>query len=315
MNTATYLARTAQPERIEVRYVSAMGTDKLSSRMIERWREDGINTDWVLLAENRQPGLYLVQLDAEGERTFLYWRDQSAARYLLRHPDYPQVLAGLQDMDMVYLSGISLAILPEEDRFLLLQQLADLAAKGVEIAFDSNYRASLWESLAHTRDIYTRLMPLVSLALVTFEDDQAVWQDADENATITRLRQNGVKNIVVKSGKRGAVFSNDKGVYCHVPTTPVAHVVDTSAAGDSFNAGFLNGYLQGKDWETCCRQGNQLAGVVIRHRAPLSTERQPLLFGMRSAESSVKSRPSEITPVSDGLIYLKLLKGAFQTVS
>lgn len=269
LNTATYLARVTPKSAVEIYYVSVLGADKLSRGMRSRWQADGINTDWVLCDEKRQPGLYLIQLDSRGERTFLYWRNQSAARYLLQHNDYPKILAELRNTNMVYLSGISFAILPENDRTLLISHLAELSRQGVEIAFDSNYRPALWESPAKTREIYTALLPFVSVALVTFDDERAVWQDTDEQATIRRLKQAGVKNVVVKSGRRGALFSSAEGIERQVPAVPVENTADTTSAGDAFNAGFLNGYLQGKDLTACCRQGNQLAAVVIQHKGAI----------------------------------------------
>ncbi|MGR6980584.1 sugar kinase [Testudinibacter sp. P27/CKL/0425] len=269
LNTATYLARTTPKSAVEIYYVSAMGSDKLSLGMMAHWQADGINTELVLRDETRQPGLYLIQLDAQGERTFLYWRNQSAARYLLQHNDYPRVLQQLKNMDMIYLSGISLAILPDSDRILLLKQLAELAKSGVEIAFDSNYRPALWESRQKTQEIYTALLPIVSVALVTFDDEQAIWADADEQATIKRLKQAGVSNVIVKSGKNGAIFNSIENIERRVTTIPVENVVDTTSAGDAFNAGFLNEYLRNKPLDICCRQGNQVAGVVIQHKGAI----------------------------------------------
>jgi len=269
LNTATYLARVTPKSAVQTYYISALGTDKLSQGMIERWQQDGIQTDYVLRDEKRSAGLYLILLDAQGERTFLYWRNQSAARYLLQQRAYPAVFEQLKTMDMIYLSGISLAILPDSDRTLLINQLRELAGRGVEIAFDSNYRPALWESVEKTREIYTELLPLVSLALVTFDDEQALWQDENEQATITRFAQAGVKTIVVKAGKCGAIFKHFNEVEQTVPTTPVENVVDTTSAGDAFNAGFLSGYLQNKPLEVCCQQGNQLAGIVIQHKGAI----------------------------------------------
>lgn len=268
LNTATYLARISSSNEIEVRYLSALGTDKLSQGMLEAWQADNINTDLVLRDENRQPGLYLIQLDKQGERTFLYWRNQSAARYLLQHPDYPKALSALQEIDMVYLSGISLAILPSEDRLTLINQLAELKKQGVKIAFDSNYRPKLWESEQSAQKNYANLLKLVDLALVTFDDEHLLWDDSDEQATLTRLAQYGIETIVVKQGSQGATVQVN-GEQTFVPTIPVENVVDTTSAGDSFNAGFLNGYLLGKDLTTCCQQGNQLAGIVIQHKGAI----------------------------------------------
>ncbi|AHG76672.1 sugar kinase [Mannheimia varigena] len=268
LNTATYLARVTSPEQIEVRYISALGTDKLSQGMLEAWQADNINTDFVLLDEHRQPGLYLIQLDKFGERTFLYWRNQSAARYLLQHSDYPKVLSALSCVNMIYLSGISLAILPENDRTLLIEQLRELKKQGVKIAFDSNYRPKLWESTETAQQHYANLLALVDLALVTFDDEHLLWGDEDEQATLARLAQYGIETIVVKQGSQGATVQHN-GEQIFVPTVPVENVVDTTSAGDSFNAGFLNGYLLGKDLTTCCQQGNTVAGIVIQHKGAI----------------------------------------------
>ena len=268
LNTATYVARVSSPEQIEVYYVSALGTDKLSQGMLTYWQADGIRTDWVLRDENRSAGLYLIQLDKQGERTFLYWRNQSAARYLLQHPDYPAVFEQLKSVDAIYLSGISLAILPEHDRTQLIEQLHELKSLGVEIVFDSNFRPKLWDNLQQAQDCYKALLPLVDVALVTFDDEEMLWQDADEQTTISRLATFGIPKIIVKQGSKGATICTE-GAQRFVPTVPVEHVVDTTSAGDSFNAGFLTGYLQEKSLEACCQQGNQIAGIVIQHKGAI----------------------------------------------
>lgn len=268
LNTATYVARVSSPDDIEVSYVSALGMDKLSEGMITRWQADGINTDWVLRDAERSAGLYLIQLDKQGERTFLYWRNQSAARYLLQHADYPKVLSALKNVDMIYLSGISLAILPETDRTLLLEQLREWKKSGGEIAFDSNFRPKLWDSIDTAQQCYQALLPLVDVALVTFDDESLLWGDVDEQATIARLSTFHIPKMIVKQGSLGATIC-EKGTQHFVPTVPVTHVVDTTSAGDSFNAGFLAGYLQNKPLEICCQQGNQLAGIVIQHKGAI----------------------------------------------
>lgn len=268
LNTATYLARVTSPDQIEVRYISALGTDKRSQGMLDAWQADNINTDFVLRDKHRKPGLYLIQLDKQGERTFLYLRNQSAARYFLQHADYPKALNAIAEADMVYLSGISLAILPAEDRLMLIHQLSELKKQGIKIAFDSNYRPKLWESARTAQQHYAKLFALVDLALVTFDDEHLLWGDENEQDTLTRLAQYNIETIVVKQGSQGATVQNN-GEQIFVPTVPVENVVDTTSAGDAFNAGFLNGYLLGKDLVTCCRQGNALAGIVIKHKGAI----------------------------------------------
>lgn len=130
LNTAIYLARASQPTDIQVSYLTAMGQDPLSQQIIARWQQAGIDTSAVFIDQQRHPGLYLIQLDEHGERTFLYWRNDSAARYLMQHPQLPQLKQAVSDVDALYLSGISLAILPAADRQALLLWLAETAPGG-----------------------------------------------------------------------------------------------------------------------------------------------------------------------------------------
>ncbi|PTO66926.1 sugar kinase [Vibrio splendidus] len=283
LNAAVYLSRGCEAnlnqDDIKVSYVTALGADPISKGMLERWQQEGISTDLVLQDSQRTPGLYLIQLDDAGERTFLYWRNQSAARYLLQHPDFNQIKQALRNVDMVFLSGITLAILPEQDRIELLNILVELKAQGVEIAFDSNFRPALWpqDENQTVKNSYQAMYTLTDLALVTFDDEQLIWGDSSPEQTIERLTTLGVKRCIVKLGADGCLIQDatihpDSGAASAplaVPTLPVDHVVDTTSAGDSFNGGFLSAYLAGEDLTTSCQRGNTMAGVVIQHRGAI----------------------------------------------
>ncbi|CAK2971454.1 2-dehydro-3-deoxygluconokinase [Vibrio crassostreae] len=287
LNAAVYLSRGCEAnlnqDDIKVSYVTALGADPISKGMLERWQQEGVSTDLVLQDNQRTPGLYLIQLDDAGERTFLYWRNQSAARYLLQHPDFNQIKQALRNVDMVFLSGITLAILPEQDRIELLNILVELKTQGVEIAFDSNFRPALWpqDENQTVKNSYQAMYTLTDLALVTFDDEQLIWGDTSPEQTIERLTSLGVKRCIVKLGADGCLIqdatiqsdiNSDSGTASDpraVPTLPVEHVVDTTSAGDSFNGGFLSAYLAGEDLITSCQRGNTMAGVVIQHRGAI----------------------------------------------
>ncbi|MDF2183977.1 sugar kinase [Grimontia hollisae] len=276
LNTAVYLSRScalnSEDQPMTVFYVSAVGADPLSKEMVTRWQNEGINTECVLIDECRIPGLYLIQLDELGERTFLYWRSQSPARYLLQHPNFNHVEYSLSKMNMVFLSGISLAILPKEDRARLLNTLNFLRDKGIEIAFDSNYRPVLWpnDNLKTVKENYQAMYQATDLALVTFDDEQLIWGDKTPQDTVARLHKLGVEKVIVKLGENGCLVGdaiNHKRYT--VPAIPVETVVDTTSAGDSFNGGFLSCYLATGSLEQSCRRGNALASVVIQHRGAI----------------------------------------------
>ena len=282
LNAAVYLSRGCEANRksdeVKISYVTALGNDPISTGMLTRWEEEGVSTDLVLRDETRTPGLYLIQLDDQGERTFLYWRNQSAARYLLQHPNFELVKQALTQVDTVFLSGISLAILPEEDQISLLNLLVELKAQGVEIAFDSNFRPALWpeDNNQAVKNVYQAMYQLTDVALVTFDDEHLLWGDETPEQTIKRLTTLGVGKCIVKLGADGCLIQDSKNQGSSaslapqaVPTQSVAQVVDTTSAGDSFNGGFLSAYLTGADLVTSCQRGNALARAVIQHRGAI----------------------------------------------
>jgi 2-dehydro-3-deoxygluconokinase len=267
LNTALYLSRLVR-HTAEVKYVSVVGQDLLSDSLVGRWRTEGIDTTLVLRDTTRLPGLYWIQVDQCGERSFQYWRTESAARYLLQHPDFDRVIDELARVDLIYLSGISLAILPAPDRTKLLELLMGLSARGATLAFDSNYRPALWSSPEAARAAVYAILPIAQLLFVTFEDEQQLWGDETVEATLARLSALKGHSVSIKLGAAGCLCSHD-GAVMKIAAPPVPAVVDTTAAGDAFNAGFLAGWLLDRRHGECCQAGNALAGVVIQHRGAI----------------------------------------------
>ena len=271
MNTAIYCKRLLQ-DSAQISFVSVMGKDKLSEDMMALWREEGLDLSACPTLAVKSVGLYMVHNRADGERTFQYWRNDSAAKYLMQTPQSAQIFNTLAEYDAIYLSGISIAILPESDRQIMLDKLKMLKTAGVTIIFDSNYRPLLWASIEQTRACFKALYQLSDLLLVTFEDEQAVWGDDDTHETMRRLSKNSQAELIVKSGAEGCYYYNSQQQaqnIQHIPTQAVSNVIDTTAAGDSFNAGFLTRWLAHKPITECATLGNVLAGQVIQQKGAI----------------------------------------------
>lgn len=265
LNTAVYLSR--MNKNVIPYYVTAIGSDETSTQMSYHWMQEGVATDFVLKDSDHPTGLYIINVDSRGERSFQYWRSNSAAKFMFQHPDFKTILNDIATMDIIYLSGISVAILNKEDRQQLFSSLEYCRNQGAEIVFDSNYRPALWETLAETQETYEKILQLTDIALVTFDDEQAVWKDKTATDTLTRLGQYDVKKAVVKMGSDGCIYQDleNSTVSESVPAIKVNNVVDTTSAGDSFNGAFLALYLTGQDLYSCCGVANFLAGHVIQH--------------------------------------------------
>jgi 2-dehydro-3-deoxygluconokinase len=221
----------------------------------------------------------------------MYWRAESAARRLVQHAEFERTAGELPAFDLVFLSGISLAILPAKDREVLIARLRRLAMSGTAIAFDTNFRPVLWRGARSARISMEAVLPSLALMLTSFEDERRLWGDDSPDATITRLHDAGVKVVVLKLGAGGALYSNRDRVE-RIAAAPTSPVVDTTAAGDSFNAGFIASWLTGNDPGACCRAGAMLSGVVIGHRgAIIPADSTPALSKLLGRETAMESSP------------------------
>lgn len=268
LNAAVYMARLLDPARVRVAYVTGLGVDGMSAEMLASWEREGIDTSCVQRLPERLPGIYLIETDAGGERRFHYWRKDSAARHWLEAPEAGKVLVQLAASPMVYLSGISLAILSAADRELLIAALAQCRARGGRVVFDNNYRPRLWESAETAREVYRRVLAHTDIALLTLDDEIALYGQESVAQVIERTRGYGVGEVVVKCGAEPCVVWAD-GRQVEVAPAPVKDVLDTTAAGDSFGAAYMAARLSGKDPEEAARAGHRLAGAVIRVRGAI----------------------------------------------
>jgi 2-dehydro-3-deoxygluconokinase len=269
LNMALHLARWGREAGIEVDYVTRLGDDHHSDAMVAGWEREGIGTGLVDRIAGCAPGLYLIRVDAAGERTFTYWRSASPARRLLADDAHAGVLqAGLEDADWVYLSGITLSLLGGDAHGRLLALLDALRLRGTRVAFDTNFRPAAWDSPATARARCEDLLARTDLALPTFEDEAALFGDRDLAACLERLATAGVGEAAVKLGADGAVAAAD-GAVDHVAAEPGLEVVDSTGAGDAFNAGYLQARLRGHAPPGAARAGNRLAAAAIGHRGAI----------------------------------------------
>ena len=264
LNTLTYMARLLDRGRAELFYITAVGMDADSAAMLVAWETEGISTAFVRRLRDKLPGSYTITTGQGGERGFSYDRDQSAARELFRD-DYAEILSSsLKDIDLLYLSGISVAILPAHGRERLLKLLRTLRRSGVIIVYDPNYRAALWTSRGEARDWVGRIYGETDVAMPGFDDEKALFDDATPEHACKRLAGLGVTEVIMKNGFSPCLVADGQDIV-RFPVTFQDRVADTTAAGDSFNAGYISSRLCGHDIAASVRVGQTLAGRVIRY--------------------------------------------------
>lgn len=271
LNTALYMARLTNVHGAQVQYVTALGQDNFSGAMIKNWQSEGIGCDYIRRFDNKLPGLYFVEVDEDGERYFQYWRGQAAARELFSGTEFDDALNEVANFDYIYLSAISLAILPEEGKTRLVEWLKAARSNGTKICFDNNYRPKLWGSIEDTRHWYQQVLEQTDIACHTYDDDQLIWGDTDPSQAFERCRKFGVNEIVLKQGTEPCLIEIDGGERLSIPAFVVAKedIADTNAAGDSFSAGYLSGRLSGKSPTDSALLGHTIASTVVQHRGAI----------------------------------------------
>ncbi|MEM8941222.1 MAG: sugar kinase [Pseudomonadota bacterium] len=262
LNTAVYLSRLGH----EVSFVTAVGVDAYSDALLERLAGEGVSVKFIGRHESRTLGLYAIRTDADGERYFVYWRDSSAARAFFELSDACTLIESVLDSDLFYFSGISLAILSPDGR----ERLLDVAGRCAGlVAFDGNYRPYGWQGVDDARHYLEAVGGVASIVMPTSEDDDALFGSATPVEHARRWCSYGVDTAVVKNGPDGAWLLNSSGVPLHTEVEKVIQPVDTTGAGDSFNAGFLSARLDGESLRDAAQAGNRLAARVICERGAL----------------------------------------------
>tara|TARA_R110000782_G_scaffold1730_1_gene7208 strand:+ start:707 stop:1567 length:861 start_codon:yes stop_codon:yes gene_type:complete len=255
LNTAIYLKRNAPDCQVD--YISRLGNCSFSHRIRDFISAQNVGVKAIEMRPDETPGLYAITTSDAGERSFTYWRSASAARTLFDTGDFG-ILSGY---DTLYLSGISLAILPHAVRLAFLNWLGQ---SNVQLIYDSNYRPRLWDSTDHARQITRSMWYRADIALPSIDDEMALFDETAEQVEkrFTTFRGNGAL-------KRGADGPVSLGECVIQPYPPAAQVVDTTAAGDSFNGGYLAALFSGKSQAQALRAGHDLAAQVVQHRGAI----------------------------------------------
>jgi len=271
LNTAVYLARQSDSQQLQVNYVTALGTDSFSDQMIAAWQQEQVQTQLIQRLDNKMPGLYFIETDDHGERTFWYWRNDAAARFWLDSPESDAICAQLAQYDYLYLSGISLAILPTASREKLMALLSACRQNGGKVIFDNNYRPRLWADKASAQQAYAEMLRHTDMAFLTLDDEHLLWGEQPLEAVIARTREAGVQEIAIKRGADSCLVAIGDEPLREVSAIKLSKekVIDTTAAGDSFSAGYLAVRLAGGSAEDAAARGHLTASTVIQHRGAI----------------------------------------------
>lgn len=264
LNTSIYMARLG----VSVSYLTALGLDPYSEWLQQQWREEGIGLEQIQVLEHALPGLYAIQTDEQGERSFHYWRAQSAAKqWFIGADSVSEWLQIFEPYGVIYVSGITLSLMSEPARQAFYEALRQWKRSDRALVFDINYRARGWASLAEAATSLNDMIALTDVALPTLEDEVALF-GGDELTVMQRYRDAGVKELLIKRGSEGVLLV-DTDTQELVPALQVDSVIDTTGAGDSYNGAYLSARIKGMSPVDAAKAAHGLAAKVIGCRGAI----------------------------------------------
>ncbi len=230
--------------------IGAVGDDETGRFFAEQARSRGIDTHLAVIADE-QTGTANTLITPDHERTF--------ATHLGAAVQLGEALkeVNLADYDILHIEGYLL-----QDHI----QLGEILKAAKEAGLTVSYDLASWNIVRDHRALITGFIrDYVDIAFANEEEATAFCGQNDAEAALRQLA--AITDIaVVKVGKRGALgmsrATGDEIVYA--PITENIEVLDTTAAGDFFAAGFLHGYIHGEPLATCMNYGNRTAAEVIQ---------------------------------------------------
>ncbi len=240
-NTAVALSRLGVP----VGFLGAMGDDELGHQLLSNLRGEGVDVSRVQVLEERSSTRIYVIVDVEsGERGMIGVRDAS----LGFKPD-EETVKYVAEAEILHVSGYMLHEEPLRGRTRWL--MMEASERGVEVSLDLTPESA-------DRKLLRRLP--IDLLLCNEDEIRRLGYQPSEGGASKAQKELGFRGVIVKLGRRGCITSFGDETY-HRPAFEV-EVVDTTGAGDAFNAGILYGLSKGLEADRMLEMANALGAYA-----------------------------------------------------
>ena len=230
-NSAVYFSRLTN-DKTNTFYSTALGKDNFSKKMISRFKNENIKCDYIRTDGDNPPGLYSIEINEKGERSFSYWRDQSPSKYIFLGSKGKKLIKDINNADIFYYTGISAGILDEKQR----KDLIKIGSTATICGFDFNYRSQLHYNKKVSQLLFNEINNRVDIHFVSFDDARELFKIKNPLEIFEIINEK--KNLILIRYKNSIIFKN-KQQEIKTVTVPHGEVVDTTAAGDAFNGSFL----------------------------------------------------------------------------
>ncbi len=252
--------------------VTGLGCDNHSEAIVTFAQQHNVDTSRVFVDEVHKAGLYFIENDEQGERSFKYQRSNSAAKHFFASTEcLTTMLETLETMGHIYLSGITLALMTRESLMRFLSWLARYRINGGKVIFDNNYRPALWSSAQEYVSACEQMLRETDIFLPSLDDVMLSMNLQGKSEAIAWVEKQGIPEVVISDGVAPLrlIFEGESTL---IDVVPAKQVVDTTGAGDGFNGGYLAARLAGLSPLQAVQEGMNLAADVVGHKGAILPE-------------------------------------------
>jgi len=258
MNTLVGVARLGQKSGA----ITAVGEDPFGKFLIRELQRNGVDTSQVKTKKGTRTTISFVANEPEtGERFFIFYRKPWVAGTADSSLSIGDIdLDYISNAKILHVSGFSLSQNPS--RKTIFSAVKHARSSGVKVSFDPTLRLDVWNSIGAIRRIYGKILKMSDIATFSREEANFIFGTSDPEKAAKKAFRYGIEIVGMKMGADGAFLQKRRGEKLMLPAFKV-HAVDTTGAGDGWNAGLLVGLIKGWDLHTCLSVANAVGALVV----------------------------------------------------
>ena len=263
LNFCNYLDK----KKLNAFFLSAIGKSEINQSLLDFVKSKNISIKYIKQINQFEVGLYLIKNKDNGEKQFFYWRDESAAKHYFNNIDFLNLYKELKNFDYIYFSGITLSIIHISKLNNFIKLLRLLKSKKIKIVFDFNIRPTRWNK-KNLNNFLDSVLKFVDICFLSGED-MNYWKNKNNIKSYEQIvRKYKIKHSIFrKNAKFTYVFLNKTRYVFR--NKLLKKVVDTSGAGDGFNAAYLSNFIVNNDPVLALKAGSSLGSKIVMKKGAI----------------------------------------------
>lgn len=240
-------------------FCGSVGQDAIGNFLVDVAQKQQFDYLYLQREEERNTTLAFVEVDGAGERTFSFYRKNTADAYLPQ----AEISRIVRLADIVHIGSLPLS--STHGREFADELIACTHACGKKVSFDVNYRSDIFSCEEEAVWLYRKYIEAADIVKFSEEELPMFAEGASQEERLRKVA-GAHKTVLLTLGSRGSMLCAAGNIYC-TPAATVQEIEDTNGAGDAFMAGVLASIDGGQaDPNVVLRMGNACGALAVSQK-------------------------------------------------